>query len=145
MKNEQIWSWFEDGKVEEALRGNGSFFIPDITFREEHNLILVIGQLILWATGVNAQKAAEAFDAVVRSYIGEGNLGNAIDLYLTYRIIADEDKGLPLEESKLRDEIAALMNKKASDISHDENLRSLSVRFLSKYPELNEKVGLSSD
>lgn len=49
MLNPRIQKWFDDGYFKEALVGDGLFRIPDVTYREEHDLILVMAQLFEWA------------------------------------------------------------------------------------------------
>lgn len=51
-------AWFDEGKIKEAILGEGDYFIMDHTYRSEHDLITVLSTLDTWIT--TDEKQAQA-------------------------------------------------------------------------------------
>ena len=47
--NPYIWGLFDRGFIIPSLHGDGEFFIPNATYRDQHDEALVLRQLVLWA------------------------------------------------------------------------------------------------
>jgi hypothetical protein len=102
--NPRVAGWFEAGDISEALLGEGSFFIPDTTYRDQHDRLLVLDQLLRWGVGPRRELAAgEAFlDALARAvHRKDGWL--AYDLVWCHLLAAREsERQLPLDLDAVR-------------------------------------------
>ena len=47
--NPRIHRWLSEGRVTDAILGSPGFFVPDNTYVGEHDLTLVMSQLLQWA------------------------------------------------------------------------------------------------
>jgi hypothetical protein len=107
--NERIRSWLDSGHAVNVLLGTDRFFIPSVSFREEHDRILAIDQLMGWAFDTNqTQAAADALHAAVNRTITSGDIERAVDLLLAYFIVAgDRGDHLPLDHRRLLGDLLA--------------------------------------
>lgn len=48
--NPKLFSWFDQGKVVEAILGKNEYFLGGPTYLGEHDRLLVLRQLIHWAS-----------------------------------------------------------------------------------------------
>src|SRR5690349_7629555 len=96
----QFQSWFSEGKAVEALCGLGSFFMPDVTYREEHDFALAVGELLEWARKGHREDAAKALDAATTTLLDMGRFEQALRLLRSYVVLQMETQAsLPLDES----------------------------------------------
>jgi hypothetical protein len=47
--NKKLFNRFDQGRILPSLIGLGSYLIPDDMYRDQHNRLLVVRQLSLWA------------------------------------------------------------------------------------------------
>ncbi len=136
--NSRIASWFDKENIFEALIGQNEYFIPNHTYREDHDLLLVIGTLVDWAKQNNKEKqAVTEFFKVFEYYIDLGNLAKSLDLIHSYEIVIkhSEDK-LPLCQKTITNHLKTLINKQAKSICQDETLKNLVVTVSKYLPEI---------
>jgi len=136
MINERIFNWFNRGKVQEALLGEGEYFIPDPTYRHEHNSLLVIRQLSKWVDDSSKKAIAnDVFLECITDFLSSKRLSSAFGLTLAYFIVKEGGYTLPVNEHKLVSIIKIAINKEAITIVKDEKLRTLAIE-LEKYLRL---------
>jgi hypothetical protein len=146
MKNARIWDWFNHGKIADALRGQNEFFIPGVTYRENHDEILVIGQLIAWAqeTG-HAEKASSDFESTVSELLNQGQVEKAVGIVLSYLIVSKDQRGdLPIDMDRLQRQLVTAIRDHGREIASKEGLRQLVIRVADRLPELRESLGLKA-
>jgi hypothetical protein len=61
----QLWARFDGGLAVQALQGQGEFFIAGVTWRDQHDNLVVLRQLVLWAD--DRERWPTALDAVEAS------------------------------------------------------------------------------
>src|SRR5687767_10268310 len=114
--NSQFQSWFSRGEAVEALCGLGSFFTPDVTYREEHDFVLAVGELLEWSGHGHRKDAAKAFDAATTRLLAMGRFEQALRLLRSYILLRKEMHApLPLDESLLAARFGSSAVKLASD------------------------------
>ena len=104
--NKTIVAWFENGKMLEALLGEGKFFLPDHTHHDTHDFMLVCYVLIQWAyqSGKLDEIACEFEKALIT--ICSTAPVKALDVLLAYAITArDLNRTIPCD---LRSAFSAL-------------------------------------
>lgn len=139
IKNERMMKWFEDNKIRESLLGCGEYFIPDITFREQHDVLLVVGQLLEWAQCGHMKEASSSFQYTIE----QSELSTALKLYQAYLIAVDGEKEhLEIDEVRLRQTLVAMIQEQGDLIARNETLRLEIMRFLDRFPELKGRIGL---
>ena len=142
--NQRIKFWFENGKVVEALCGDGDYFIPDHTYRDQHADLLVVGQLLEWAAQGHAEQAAKGFEATVIKLFKEERFQAALGLLLCYGIIKkDSGKSLAIDESNLESLAEQVVHKNGDRFSKDTSLRNLLLQVISYFPDLGKKLGMT--
>jgi hypothetical protein len=146
MKNARIWDWFNHGKIADALRGQNEFFIPGVTYRENHDEILVIGQLIAWAQETDGlEKATSDFESTVSELLNEGQVEKALGLVWSYLIVSrDQRSSLSLDMDVLQSRLAMAIRDHAREIASREEFRQLVLRVADRLPGLRESLGLKS-
>lgn len=102
--NEQLGHWFDSGHVTEALLGGEPYFIAETTFRDRHDRVLVVDQLLLWAADRDRlDEAARAFMNALRTAVGDGDVWAAYDLIWAYLLVrADHGTDLALNTDDVR-------------------------------------------
>src|SRR5690554_3804502 len=99
--NSQLFNWFDQGKIKEVLLGEEKFFIPNNTYRDNHDSLLVIYQLFEWADSEEKKNIVnrefyEAVDTISKKDIKEG-----FRLILSYCIAKNSSDNYFLDESNL--------------------------------------------
>jgi hypothetical protein len=145
MKNQRVYDWFEKGEVSEAVLGRGHYFIPDLDFREEHDLVLILNQLFAWAAeSARERDAARGLELAVEKLLKEGALAQALKLVWSYLIVADNQRQqLPINAELLQEELAKSVHQEADRLSKDEPLRDLVLLIANRYPAFARNLGLA--
>lgn len=105
-RNQRIWRWFDSDRIVPALLGKGDYFIPSHQWGD-HDLILVIGQLMDWVDEHDkAESAADALRKAVTTHV-EANDAAAASLMVWAVVILEEDKDRVAPASA--QELAALL------------------------------------
>jgi hypothetical protein len=142
--NEQFQSWFSQGKTVEALCGLGSFFTPDTTYREEHDFVLAVGELLEWARQGHREEAAKALNAATTTLLDSGKFEQALRLLRSYFVLEKETQAsLPLDKSLLAPRFGQAVRQAAERLSRDEGLRNLLLLVSRDFPTLRKAVGLN--
>lgn len=129
MINYRIQEWFDKGLFEQALLGDESFRIPDITFRECHDRILVIRQLFIWAK----KNKSEVLDRKIWEIIYKiiiNRFEDGIEILLSYFIVKkDFDNVLDIDTETLKNVLKSKIKENAHVISQNEQLRNKLIRL----------------
>ncbi|NDI35091.1 hypothetical protein [Chengkuizengella sediminis] len=134
MENDRIQQWFDEGKIRKALLGEESFRIPDNTYRDSHDRILVITQLMHWMEKNKSRINPIKFESLVLSLIEE-NFEESIDLLYSYFIF---NKKIPISvdcktiETNLKNQV----NANGDLIVNSERIRNKVVSLSSYMPNI---------
>jgi hypothetical protein len=101
--NAQITRWFDEGHAKEAILGGEPFFVPETTFRDRHDRVLVLDQLLLWA--VERGRATEARSAILdalKAAAADADHWGAYDLVWSYLlVIKDHETVVALDSAEI--------------------------------------------
>lgn len=142
--NTQFQAWFSQGKAVEALCGLDSFFMPDVTYREEHDFVLAVGELLEWARHGHREDAARAVTTAANALLNAGRFKNALRLLRSYFVLRQEMQiQLPLDESGLASRFGRAVHEAAEQLSRDEALRNLLLSVSQDLPALKATIGVT--
>ena len=145
MKNRRILNWFEDGKIREALVGEGPYFLPDYTNRTDHGRSLVFRQLKQWAdNGEKQQAAANGVFEAVNTLNERADLFGLLDVLLVVTIASDDAPvpNLPLRLEEILDIVANSIQTNSREISGNEDLRYFVINMIDRLPGLQERLAV---
>jgi hypothetical protein len=95
--NPRIRSWLDGGHGVDAIVGRGDYFIPSPAYGD-HDLILIMGQLLTWAEEGQMETAAETLQIAITALIVDGSYAEAARALISYLLIARErNEALPLD------------------------------------------------
>jgi|GEM_PF-4705970 len=95
-KNQDIWVKFESGGASDLIVGDGGIFIPDHTFRDSHDRLLVLRELIKWGREKGNQNEAVAqFQKSIEFLLQSARCVDLFDVIICY-LIAESDMGFGL-------------------------------------------------
>jgi hypothetical protein len=89
--NPQFRSWFSQGKIAEALSGMGEYFVEDVTYRDTHDFVLAVGELLDFAHDGNEKEAATGFETALENLFQTGALKSGLLLMRAYQLITEEE------------------------------------------------------
>lgn len=142
--NVQFQSWFSQGKAVDALCGLGNFFIADLTYREEHDFVLAVSELMEWARRGNQENAAKALVASMTKLLDMGRFEQALRLLRSYLVLTIERHAtLPIQEDLVVSRFGKAARDSADRLSKDEGLRNLLLSVSRDFPPLRAAIGLS--
>lgn len=97
--NQQICEWFESGHIADAILGAPPFFLGEVTYRESHDRVLVLDQLVLWAKDERRRREAVAgLRASLEATLLDDDSWAAYDIVWSYLLVADDRGfGLPID------------------------------------------------
>jgi len=141
--NRRIWGWFDAGKIREALEGKGEFFQPEVTYRDEHDQVLVIDQLFDWAKKHGRERqAAEIFEYVVTKAAGASEL-EASRLLLRYFIVEnDREETIGVDVDRLAENLATAMKRHPGGLVNDEQTRGVVLAVADRLPHFKNLLDL---
>jgi hypothetical protein len=142
--NRKIWGWFDAGKIGEALEGKAEFFLPDVTYRDEHDQVLVIDQLFDWAKRHGRERqAAEIFEYVVTKAAGAGELVQASRLLLTYLVVEnDREDTIGVDVDSLAENLATVIKRHPGCLVNDEQTRGVVLAVADRLPHFKNLLDL---
>jgi len=133
---------FSQGKAVDVLCGIGDYFTPGVTYREEHDFVLAVGELLDWARTGHYESAALAFDSAVMTFLDLGRFENALRLLRSYLILRKEmQTSLPLDEDRLVSGCCIAIRDAAEQLSSNEELRNLLLLVIQDFPQLKARIG----
>lgn len=138
-KNKKIWDWFDKEEICQAILGKGDFFIPDPTYREKHDRLLIFRQLIYWANNdkIKRKKAAVFFNSILIELSKTNKINEAADIIWSYFICIDDlGKNLPIDISFMKKKINQMIVAKGKLISEDSELRELIIALEKRIDEV---------
>jgi hypothetical protein len=135
--NKKLQLWFSRGNSVEALCGLGEYFIPNPTYRDDHDFGLAVGQLIEWAKQGNHVDAAKGFEGALNRLLQAGSLRSALRLLRAYGIISQQAAvTLPLDEKLLEFVVRRAVQRCGPELAHDQDLRNLLLLVIEQFPSL---------
>lgn len=141
--NAKFQSWFSQGKAVEALCGLGDYFVPDVTYRKDHDFVLAVGELLEWARQDRLEDAARAFEVASTLFLEMGRFEQALRLLRCYFVLRKETQAsLPLDETRLASSFCRAVRETAGQLSRDEGLRKLLLLVSQDFPSLKTAIGL---
>jgi hypothetical protein len=141
--NAQFQSWFAHGKAVEALCGHGIYFMPDMTYREEHDYLLAVSELLAWANAGNHESATRAFDAASATLLNSGYIEDALRLLRAYRILQKQTQNvLSIDENDIAKRYGRAAQEAATRIAQDKMLRNLLLSVAHDFPALQKEIGI---
>ena len=100
--NPQVASWLNAGAMQEALLGQGDFFIADHTYRSEHDLVLVMNTLLHWTKQHDAlSQTSDNLTAICQELANKADFMVLRDIILSYDICSKDQNitlGFNIEE-----------------------------------------------
>jgi hypothetical protein len=142
--NRKIWNWFDAGTVREALVGHGEFFLPDNTYIDEHNYILVVDQLFDWAKHHDTEaEAAGSVENVIIAEASAREFASASRLLLTY-LLVKEDRGdtIGVDLEHVAKSLATAIKQDPGNIIDDEQTRALVLAVANRLPYFKNLLNL---
>ena len=141
--NTQFQSWFSQGKAIEALCGQGDYFVAGITWRDEHDFILALGELLDWARKGHQEDAAMAFQSAIERLLSANQLKAALRLLRSYAILREETSDtMAFDQYQLATCIGRAVREAGELLSRDEDLRKLLLFVCQDYPLIKTEAGL---
>jgi hypothetical protein len=141
--NTQFQTWFAQGKAVEALCGQGDYFMPDVTYRDDHDCGLAVGELLAWARQGHREDAATAFETALAKLSDTGYFENALRLLRSYSVLQKEmQASLPINEDILAAVLKPAIRKASDPLSRDESLRNLLLLVRQDFPLLKAAIGI---
>ena len=87
----RLWAWFDDGLAVQALRGEGEFFIPGVTWRDRHDELLVLRHLVLWADDRESWPSALAsVEGAMQQATDAGDFKTVVGLAWAALLVGDD-------------------------------------------------------
>ncbi len=135
--NKKLFYRFDQGRVLPSLIGLGADFIPDDMYREQHNRLLVVRQLSIWANTKEKKIIAtrgflKSFDVLAL----KGELASALRLVLSYGLVKREYNSFLLSEVDLIKKVKYLIDRNAQTICSDDSLRTLILSLEEYFPSI---------
>ncbi len=141
--NPQFRLWFSQGHAVDALCGQGQYFTPDVTYRDHHDYILAVGELLEWASEGHHEVAGRAFEEAIRRHISEGRLENALRLLRAYSILRRERQDpLILDEGSLIGGFKEMTDEARRQLAEDKTLHKLLLLVCQDFPQLCTAIGV---
>lgn len=131
MINTKIQSWFSKGHFKEALLGEGNYKIPDVTYMEKHDRILIIGQLYIFVEQNLPQNIDNDLEYIIKNLLNT-NFADAIDILFCYHIVKQNKNFSLFNTSNLKEDILKAIKNNAVEITTNEELR-VKIVELNKY------------
>ena len=141
--NAQFEAWFSQGNVVEALCGKGNYFIPDGTYRDEHDFGLALSELIRWANQGHVQDATHGFQGALDELVRSRDLKSSLLLRRSYALLRQEmNIALPFDENHVASRIGRAVMEASQQLARDEELRNLLLLVGRNFPLINSVIGL---
>lgn len=134
MGNEILFKWFDQGEIVSALLGNGNYFIPDHTYVENHDRLLVIKMLYLWADTRDKRKVVSRDFLNALDQLFKLEEKEAFRLALSYYIVKNSSHIAILDELQLINKVNFFIRQSAQEISKNEDLRAVVLALESYFP-----------
>lgn len=142
--NAQFQSWFSQGKVAEALSGIGDYFMPDVTYRDEHDFGLALRELLDWAKQGHVQESGRGFEDALATLLQAGELKSALLLMRSYAILRNQNiASLPFDEHLVASRFGSSVRQVGERLAQDEDLRRLLLLVGRDFQEIRRAIGLS--
>lgn len=143
--NLEIRSWFDQGKIVEALCGLGNYFTPGVTYWDVHDYNLVIRELMSWVGEKHSMMASQAFEDAVRHLLSQGMLENALMLVHSYYVVCSfHEKTFDIREDEIARSLTRAIFEAKDLLPSNEELRSSVIVAARDMPALRNMLDLSS-
>lgn len=142
MINKRIFSWFDNGKITEALVGQDPFFVANHTSRTGHDRRLVFRQLLKWAdTPKKRDRASSDVMKAIQTLYESGDLFGLLSAVLAISLVSESSAdSLQLPTNRIYEIAAESIRAHAREISDDADLRYFVVNMMETVPEIKNGV-----
>lgn len=144
--NPKIWNWFDNEKIDQAILGQGNYFIPSVTYRDQHDRLLIFRQLLEWANNEEkVEKATACFDLILNNLEKSNSLRTALDVVWSY-LICENDMGkkLPVNLESVEAKLNRMIIRNGKTISQDSELRKIVMVMSKRMPGILGKENMGS-
>ena len=144
--NEKWVRYFETGKIKEAILGEGSFFSPEITYYNQHDIGFVLDQLMKWAESVSKEKeAAQKIEESLPLFFDKKDKKFAVQA-IWCLVVSRRKFGIgqriPINMSKLGQTLLEFCTKNPNLINKNEELRGYIELICQHEPEIAKILGI---
>lgn len=142
--NPKILKWFDRGKIKEAILGENSFFIPDVTFRERHDILLIFRQLFIWSDKNNKTfEVSKVIEEIICELSSKGNIGNTLDIVWCYLLTKREfNSDIRIDMNMIENELIKLVNKNSQELLENYELKELVLSISDQLPIFKKGLNL---
>lgn len=134
--NNMIFLWFNNGLLKEALIGKGKFFIRDHTYRDKHDVILIISQMIEWVDEEDIENFGDIFENIIIEIINE-ELFVAVEVLIAFFILKEvKDILFDFNANNISTVLKNKIKEKSPEIVNNEFLRSRIILLSKYFPEI---------
>lgn len=143
-RNFKIFDFFNQGKIKEAIIGSKNYFVPDVTYREQHDRLLIIRQLCVWAQeNRKIGEASLSIEAVIDELYSMGKIFEILDVIWCFLLVHEESCcALTVDMDKVQDKLSTIVKKNNHLLMADNELRELVVSLSSKLPKFKFMLNL---
>lgn len=138
--NSQVVAALEQGKLREVMLGEGEYFLPDTTFRDSHNIMMVMFVFLHWIQSDGCRTSmVVAFEELLLG-LAVSNPWKCVDLLLSYTITS-RDSGLSVLSDFQR--VFVCLEKHLGDDSSGRRDKQKSMRDLERrFTDIGINVGV---
>ncbi len=143
-RNLRIFEYFKQGKIKDAILGENNFFIPSVTFREQHDRLLVFRQLCIWSeTNKKANEASRSVEEIIEELYSQGNLLEMIDVVWCFLLVYEDGQcALSIDMEKMQSYLVSIVKNNSCELSTNDNLRELVIALSTKLPKFKYELSL---
>lgn len=146
MKNQKILNWLNKGLIKEALVGKEEFFIPEVTYYNEHDYFLVLNQLEEWTDASQADRITQAVYDAIDELTLDDNLQQVMQftwcLLLQIKEHEQFRKIFNSDPEFLAKKLYDYFIQKSVIFAQDESKRNFLLTICSELNELRVKLGI---
>lgn len=118
--------------------------MSDVTYRNHHDQILAVGQLLDWSHQGFAKQAAKGFETAISKLLGEQDFESALGLLLSYGILKrSSGKTFSVDEGYLETLVEKNVQENANVFVKNEGLRNLLIHLTGYFPNIGKKLGVN--
>lgn len=130
--NPILWNKFEKGMMKEVIRGKNNEFIPETTYRDCHDRLLVVREAMKWAISNGHEETfRETILDIIRELANEKECNELFDTLLCINIATrDLNTGKPLfDHSQLKSMTKEAERTCATALTQDTGLRNIAIEI----------------
>lgn len=142
--NAKITAWLKDERIEEALLGDGKYYIDDSYYRGEHDLLLIVSTIVKWAffekrLHYTEEKFVHALEKICKNNVLVGL--DAISCYLI--TIEDLGQQFSIDVSDFIPSIKKGLSNKRKFTANEKKVVVSLLRAISKWIPAYKEIDIS--